>query len=1655
MIKRNYLKIIAFVAIIFCFSTTHASHVSGGNITYECLGNGDYEITLTLYRDCEGITAPTAPSINIDGCGTTQNLSLTQVGTSSEVSQLCPTNLPNSSCNGGTLPGVEEYTYSAIVNLADCDCYTFSYELCCRNNAITNINGASADDIYIESTMCSQTLTCNNSPIFTAQPIPYVCVNQPVNYDYGVVEPDGHTLEFALVSALDGGGIPVTYNAPYTAGSPIPGITCDPNTGALNFTPTTTGVFVVVIEVTEYDGNGNVIGTYMQDIQFVVQNCTNTNPDPPGGGMTNTTGSGYSTGPNSFELCEGQDFCFDYTFSDVDASNVLTLSSNVTTALPGATFNVTGTNPATATICWTAPGGTAGTHSFNILAEDDACPINGFSTATFTVNVIGSTTAGPDQTICGNQGAQINANGGTVFNWNVISGDPINVGTNFSCNPCSDPIASPSVTTTYEVVSNLTGSCVNRDTITINVVPDFTYTVDYNNNSCLMQDIDITVTPSPAGAYTYNWSPGTYLNDPTIPNPTATFTSPGTYDYDVTITSPDGCVKTEPVSINVNTTVQPTVILDYYDTTVCPGTVLAGSGPGAINAALDAQPPSSCGPSPTTVCSGPSSNSTIGTNNGQNDQYGWPAPYGNWYRNAKHQFLFTAAELQAMGMTAGKIFMIEWETVAQNGATAQFFDYTIKMGCTSSTSLTTWETGLTQVFDPKTVNVTNGANLHIFDQAYEWDGVSNLVVEICYDNLSLGYTYNWSTPYTNTAFTSTLYYRSDVTPACPYTGAPSTSTNRPVTKFYHCLVQPNPNNYDWEWSPTVGVSNPMTQNPDITANTTTTYTVTVTDPNGGCTDSAELNVTVPTIMVNTDTSVCANQNVPLQANNNGIVGTCPGATEQYTWYTTSGNGNIDNPNTDTTFANPSVSTMYYVDYTDGCGCTVTDSVFVDIGGATTTYDTIAICPGDQATVHGNLVGPGDYAQTFSLGLGCDSISDVHVYEVVPVQVVAPADMTVCEQDQVTLSGSGVQSYAWDNGVTDGVPFTVNNTTTYTVTGTDANGCETTDQTVITTNPLDDASFTINQNTFCQTGANPVVTVTGLNGGTFSSDPATLAIDPVTGSIDLASSPLGTYDVIYSVNVNCPNSDTVSITISSTAPADFIYQNAAYCANDVDPSPNFDIDNDGNPDGVAGTFSSTAGLIIDPATGVVDLDASTPGTYTVTNDVNVPGCTPTSASTQITIHGLPTATIAGDSVICQGDPLPSLVINLTGTGPFTIVYDHNGTQSTITQLVSSNTDTITNAAAGNYTLVSVTSADGCSGQVSGNASVTVNALPTVNAISSPIEICVNDMYNVPAFTTTPANATVNWTATSDVGFGTSGTGNIGNFTANAVGQTTVTAIPSNGSCVGSPITFNINVLPLPSIAFTSTTQEGCSPLALSFVNNSPGTGVNCTWDFGDGSKQLGCAGASHTYTSEGCFDVSLEMTSSNGCVNEVTYPDFICVRPNPEADFVYNPANPDVNNPTVEFDNTSIGGTYYTWNFGVYASSSEKNPTITFPSNPETYPVQLVAINEYGCTDTATSVVVVDDVTLFYIPNAFTPDGDAHNQTFKPIMTSGFDPYDYNLKIFNRWGEIIFESNNAQVGWDGTFQGQLVQDGTYIWQIEFKESMSDKRRNYSGHVNLLK
>ena len=268
---------------------------------------------------------------------------------------------------------------------------------------------------------------------------------------------------------------------------------------------------------------------------------------------------------------------------------------------------------------------------------------------------------------------------------------------------------------------------------------------------------------------------------------------------------------------------------------------------------------------------------------------------------------------------------------------------------------------------------------------------------------------------------------------------------------------------------------------------------------------------------------------------------------------------------------------------------------------------------------------------------------------------------------------------------------------------------------------------------------------------------------------------------------------------------------------------------------------------------------------------------------------------------------------------------------------------------------------------------------------------------------------------------------------------------------------VEVDPLPTVSFEADNLQGCIPVTTTFTNTS-NTGDECTWYLGDGTVVTGCEGFTHTYNNVGCFTVTLEVKTENGCTTTETYNNYICVEDYPIADFSYTPQNPTSIFSEVEFINNSLGATQYEWTFGDGNTSNQENPSNDYGNNPEDYNVMLVAISPFGCADTALSTIRVIEDLIYYVPNTFTPDNNGVNEIFKPVFTSGFNPLSYKLLIFNRWGEVLFESYDSDIGWDGTYgadNDQVVKDGTYVWKIEFRRKDNDERIMRVGHVNVLR
>ncbi|MFB6305596.1 MAG: hypothetical protein ABEH43_01145, partial [Flavobacteriales bacterium] len=198
----------------------------GYDITYKCLGGNQYEFILTLYRDCDGIELGATADLNFEStsCGQSFTETLDSVDVN-EVSEVCPSSLNQTTCNGGNIPGTEEVIYKDTLTLpANCSDWVISYENCCRNDNITNLDDPNSG-MYTEVSLDNTGGLCNNSPTYSSNPVPYICSGQLFTFNHGATDPDADSLVYSLVEPLeDSSGVitSIGYSDPnFTADSAL------------------------------------------------------------------------------------------------------------------------------------------------------------------------------------------------------------------------------------------------------------------------------------------------------------------------------------------------------------------------------------------------------------------------------------------------------------------------------------------------------------------------------------------------------------------------------------------------------------------------------------------------------------------------------------------------------------------------------------------------------------------------------------------------------------------------------------------------------------------------------------------------------------------------------------------------------------------------------------------------------------------------------------------------------------------------------------------------------------------------------------------------------------------------------------------------------------------------------------------------------------------------------------------------------------------------------------------------------------------------------------------------------------------------------------------------------------------------------------------
>ena len=296
--------------------------------------------------------------------------------------------------------------------------------------------------------------------------------------------------------------------------------------------------------------------------------------------------------------------------------------------------------------------------------------------------------------------------------------------------------------------------------------------------------------------------------------------------------------------------------------------------------------------------------------------------------------------------------------------------------------------------------------------------------------------------------------------------------------------------------------------------------------------------------------------------------------------------------------------------------------------------------------------------------------------------------------------------------------------------------------------------------------------------------------------------------------------------------------------------------------------------------------------------------------------------------------------------------------------------------------------------------------------------------------------------------------VNNVVYSTPGSHTVTFKISNPECE-EIATSKIYIFSEPTIDFLIDTNLKCAPYLGQFVNLSTSeTPATYLWDFGDGTTSTG-KNPSHVYENAGIYHITLTLTTTSGCVRTLTLykPDLVDVHPSPISKFSVDPLIANICDSKITFIDLSSGALTYNYfldDIGAY--STEPNLEYFYRTSGQKRPRQIVT-NEFGCKDTSFQQLYIEPFTV-YIPNTFTPDGNQHNNVFDAVIYLPVTSWEF--KVFDRWGETLFVSDDPNIGWDGTYQGQIVKDDTYTYKLKYIScENTSKEHVVTGHVNLLR
>jgi len=723
--------------------------------------------------------------------------------------------------------------------------------------------------------------------------------------------------------------------------------------------------------------------------------------------------------------------------------------------------------------------------------------------------------------------------------------------------------------------------------------------------------------------------------------------------------------------------------------------------------------------------------------------------------------------------------------------------------------------------------------------------------------------------------------------------------------------------------------------------------------------------------------------------------------------------------------------------TSGCLGAPTNTIHISASGGVGNYTYTSIPAGITSSANVN-VPSGSYTVTVGDANGCST------YTLFNVVLLPPYSMTATQVQSVTcnglangaasvnvVGGGGSYTFTWQPINQYGQTTWSLSAGIYTVIVKDKRGCILVD-TVQIFEPPPVVINTISANPATCGNANGSATVIA-SGGIGPLSYSWSAVPVQTNSIAIGLSGGLTYSVFVSDANNCTVMDT--ITIPNPPPPIIVSVNYTppKCYGGSDGSASVTFINGTPPT----TISWQPGNY-PPLTTINNIPA---GTYTVTI-TDAYGCSTYSTINVIQPPAL-SLQVTPTHTICYGTTGTVQAIPTGGTPP----YNYNWNPSIF---VGGGPHYPALTMSSNY-IVNITDANGCT---IGPDTVKIKVLPPLQATGSFTTVCEQQQpATIWANITSPGNGGP-YTYTWSTGATTP------SITVTGIYPTqpnTYTVIISDGCTIpnGTAVA-TVSVHPLPKGYFVSDFVKGCPPLNVYFSAISNGTNDTYTWDLGNGTNASGSP-VSANYTAVGTYSVKLTITSQYGCHIDTIANPYIIVFPKPIADFEPDRYETSIFDPVFTFTNLSVGAINYLWDFGAPEQPNNQttfaNP-IHYYTLPGEYDVTLVATNEHQCEDRMSKKLVVTPDFLIYIPNAFTPDGNGTNDVFRPKGV-GLLETPYKMYIYDRWGEVIFTSENFSEGWDGRVKntGKIAEQGVYVYKI-IVQDLLHREHQFVGHVTLI-